>query len=185
VSEAPIGPRVLVIDTTCLSHFALADRLDDFRELLIDWDCWTTRVVIEELRSGSVEYPALKDACSLDWIQVAELDSLDEFRAFAKWARLTGSGDRDAGEASVFAVAELRGGIALTDDRDATAAARTHKLRAHGTVWLLAGACRAGKLTETAAGSIIDSLRRSGARLPCSGAEFPQFARKHGLLGSR
>lgn len=49
------GPPVplLVLDTMVLSHFTLADRLDVLQDLLIDADCRTTQVVIEELRAGA------------------------------------------------------------------------------------------------------------------------------------
>lgn len=48
----------------------------------------------------------------------------------------------------------------------------------------LAGACEGGKMTETAAGNMIDNLRSTGARLPCTGTEFPMYARKYGGFGS-
>ncbi|WP_410007749.1 hypothetical protein [Planotetraspora sp. A-T 1434] len=48
-------------------------------------------------------------------------------------------------------------------------------------MWLLAMACRAGKLSEVGAGNIIDALKATGMRLPCSGATFGPFARRHGL----
>ncbi|BCJ56785.1 hypothetical protein [Micromonospora endophytica] len=113
---------------------------------------------------------------------IAQLDTLEEIRCFTKWVARIGSGERDLGEASVVAAAELRSGIAITDDRSATQVARSHGARVHGSIWLLAGACRDGKQTEAAAGNVIDALRATGARLPCSGAEFPAFARKHKLL---
>ncbi|MFY1702884.1 hypothetical protein ACN28G_14245 [Micromonospora sp. WMMA1923] len=72
--------------------------------------------------------------------------------------------------------------MAITDDRNATQVARTHGARVHGTIWLLAGACRDGKQTPTAAGNLIEALRATGARLPCSGAGFPNYARRHNLL---
>jgi hypothetical protein len=37
----------LVFDTMCLSHFALAERLDVLRDLVVDSECWTTGVVVE------------------------------------------------------------------------------------------------------------------------------------------
>jgi hypothetical protein len=52
----------------------------------------------------------------------------------------------------------------------------------HGTIWLLAGACRDGKLSESAAGNLVDALRATGLRLPCTGAEFPAYARQYGLM---
>lgn len=93
-----------------------------------------------------------------------------------------GAGDRNIGEASVFAVAELSDGIALTDDREATRVGRAHDLEVHGTIWLLASACRAKKLAEAGASALIDLLRATGHRLPCTGSQFPSYARRHGLL---
>jgi predicted nucleic acid-binding protein len=107
---------------------------------------------------------------------------MDEIRRFALWVNRLGSGERDLGEASVFAAAELRSATAITDDPAAVRVARTHGLNVHGTVWLLAGACRDGKLTETAAGNLVDALRAAGLRLPCTGTEFPGYARQNGLL---
>ncbi|WFE60979.1 hypothetical protein [Micromonospora sp. WMMD712] len=173
---------VLVLDTMVLGHFTLADRLDVLHDLLIDADCWTTQVVVEELRVGSAARPELAAACEADWLGVARLGTLDEIRCFTRWTSLLGATERNLGEASVFAAAELRGGIAITDDRDATRIARKNEARVHGTIWLLAGACRTGKQTEAAAGSLVEGLRATGARLPCSGAEFPAFARRHHLL---
>jgi hypothetical protein len=69
-------------DTTCLAHFARAERLDVLRELLIDHECWTTTVVLAELRRGTESYPLLADAVNLEWIRVASLDALDELSCF-------------------------------------------------------------------------------------------------------
>jgi predicted nucleic acid-binding protein len=126
--------------------------------------------------------PALQGVRAGDWLKVAELDTLDEVQLFASWVGRTGSGERDLGEASVFAAAELHGATAITDDREAVRVARTYGLDVHGTIWLLAGACRDGKLSEPAAGNLIDALRSTGMRLPCTGAEFSDYARRYGLL---
>ncbi|WP_327039614.1 hypothetical protein [Micromonospora maris] len=171
-----------MLDTMILSHFTLADRLDVLQDLLLDAECWTTQVVREELRAGSEDHRELAVACEADWLTTAQLDTLDEVRCFTKWAARLGSGERDLGEASVLAAAELREGVAITDDRNATQVARAYGARVHGTIWLLAAACRDGEQTLTAAGNLIEALRATGARLPCSGAEFPDFARKHNLL---
>ncbi|MER7167378.1 hypothetical protein ABT336_15070 [Micromonospora sp. NPDC000207] len=172
-----------MLDTMLLQHFTLADRLDVLQDLLIGADCWTTQVVIEELRRlASVSHPELATTCDVAWLRTARLDTLDEIRCYTMWASRLGAGDRHLGEASVLAAAELRQGIALTDDKDARKVGRTYNARVHGTVWLLAIACRNGKQTETAAGSLIDALRATKARLPCTGAEFPSYVRRHGLL---
>ena len=44
---------VWVLEAMCLSHFARAERLDVLGDLLVDKECWTTQVVLEELRQGA------------------------------------------------------------------------------------------------------------------------------------
>ncbi|GAA3449722.1 hypothetical protein [Dactylosporangium matsuzakiense] len=172
----------LFFDSMCLSGFSGADRLDVLRDLLVDRDCWTTAVVRSELDDGAGKHPHLRQALAIDWMQIATLDALDDLRTFVKWAERLGSGQHGLGEASVLAAAELRGGVAITDDRDAVKVARKHRAEVHGTIWLLAELCKDGKLNEGTAGGLIDALRAEGMRLPCSGAQFPGFARQNGLL---
>lgn len=180
--QAAVVSSVWVFDAMCLSHFARAERLDVLRDLLVDKGCWTTQVVIEEVKKGVAAYPALSDVLAADWINVAQLDTFDEIKLFALRARRLGSGERDLGEASVFAAAELRSATAITDDPGPVRVARKHDLDTHGTIWLLAGCCRNGKLSEIAGGNLVDALRATGLRLPCTGGEFPDYARQHGLL---
>jgi predicted nucleic acid-binding protein len=123
---------VLVLDATCLSHFARAERLDVLRDLLVDKECWTTRVVLEEVRHGVTLHPALNEVLAADWFKIAQLDTLDEVSHFALWVTRIGSGERDLGEASVFAAAELRSATAVTDDLEAVRVARTYGLDTHG-----------------------------------------------------
>lgn len=174
--------RILVFDATVLNHFARADRLDVLANMVIGHPCATTPVVLNELRTGAEQHPALGSALELDWMRIIPLDQPTEIRCFATWVRRIGAGARDMGEASVFAAAESHGGIAVTDDKGATQVGRAHGLSVHGTIWLLAGSCGTGKLTEAGAGAIIDALRQTGHRLPCTGTEFPDFARVRGLL---
>lgn len=82
----------------------------------------------------------------------------------------------------MFAVAEAFDALAITDDHDATRVARNHGLTVRGCLWMLAAWCCDDKLTEYAAGHIVDDLRATGARLPCSGTEFPEWARASRLL---
>lgn len=177
-----MGAKPLVLDTMFLSHFALIERLDVLGELLSSGPCWTTAMVKDELGDGVEEHPLLRNALDLPWLQVAPLEDLHEILLFSRWSRLIGTTKRDHGEASVFAASELLGGIALTDDRYATKVARANGLEVHGTIWLLAQLCRNGKIVEAGAGNLIDMLRDSGMRLPCTGSQFGSFARKHGLL---
>ncbi|GAA1757835.1 hypothetical protein [Luedemannella helvata] len=181
-AAAPGTQRRLFFDTMCLSHFARAERLDVLRDLTLDQDCWTTTVVRSELAAGAVHYPELAQTLSLDWLQIARLDAQDDLRCFATWAERLGAQTRDQGEASIFAAAERHSGIAITDDREATRVARRYGAEVHGTIWLLAAACRGGKFTVVNAGTVVDALRRKGARLPCTGDEFGRYAAGHGLL---
>lgn len=171
-----------MLDTPCLNHFTRADRIDVLADLLVGDDCRTTILVVEELRTGARSYPVLHQALDLPWLSISQLNTPPELVCFAKWARRIGSGERDLGEASVLALAELTGALAISDDREAVAVGRAHGVRVHGTVWLLARACRDGKLTEGAAGSLVTLLRESGMRLPCTGAGYGDFVRGRGLL---
>ncbi|MFI9386905.1 hypothetical protein [Kutzneria sp. NPDC052558] len=179
-SDAPRS--VLVLDAMCLNHFARIDRLDVLRDLLVGDECCTTYVVLDEIRAGVATHPDLQAALELEWISPVRLESITELECFVAWADRIGAGEHNVGEASVFAVAELRRATAITDDRTATRVARTFGVEVHGTVWLLARACRDGKLTVTAAGNLVDMLSATGMRLPCTGPEFPSWACQHGLL---
>lgn len=182
MNESDTQQPSLIFDTTALSHFARADRVDVLSDLVVAQFCYTTQVVRQELFRGSVEYRALECALDLDWLDVIQLESMEALACFAKWVRRMGTADRNLGEASVFTAAELHGGTVITDDSDAVRVGRKHGLEVHGTIWLLAGACRSGKLTETGASTLVDTLRATGMRLPCTGTEFGSFARGHGLL---
>ena len=174
-----------VLDTPALHHFALAERLDVLADLLLQDDCWTTCVVTGELkeRAERFDLPLLMNAVELEWVKVATLnDNMTELRLFLEWVERIGKGDRNLGEASVLALAQLKGGVAITDDGDARRVARKHRIQVHGSIWLLARACQQQKMTEVAAGNIINQLRQTGHRLPCTGDEFPRFARRTGLL---
>lgn len=179
---ASAGVLRLVFDTTCLSHFARADRLDVLGNLLAGTESFVPHVVREEIRDGSNEYPELTRVLDMEWLRVVALDTLDRLRRFTVWAGRVGAETRNLGEAGVLAVAEELGAVALIDERGATQVGRSYGIDVHGTIWLLAGACREGKLTEVAASNLLHDLSATGMHLPCTGAEFPRYARTNGLL---
>ncbi len=121
-------------------------------------------------------HPELAKVLDVEWLRVLALDTLDRLGRFAVWSGRIGAGRRNLGEASVLAMAEELGATAVIDERDATRVGRAHGIDVHGTIWLLAGACRNGKLTEVAAGNLVDILAGTGMRLPCAGADFPRYA---------
>lgn len=176
------GRLRLVFDTTCLNHFALADRLDVLGGLLAGDQSYLPQVVEEEIRQGRDAHPELEQVLRLEWLERVRLDTVDRVTRFEVWSTRVGAGERDRGEASALVVAEEMQAIALIDDKDATRVGRACAVAVHGTIWLLARACREGKLTPVAAGNIVDALAATGMRLPCTGAEFPVFARSHKLL---
>lgn len=177
------SPRVvMVLDAMCLNHFARVDRLDVLRELLIDDACLTTYVVLDEIGRGVRSHPALQQALELDWVEKIPLTSIWELECYSEWVERIGAGEHDLGEASVFALAELRNAVAITDDQSATRVGRRFGIEVHGTLWLLARSSRDGKLTMTAAGVLVDMLAESGMRLPVTGREFDSWARQRGLL---
>jgi hypothetical protein len=63
--SAVVNP-VWVLDAMCLIHFSRADRLDVLRGLLVDKECWTTQVVIEELNQGAAGHSAFRDVALSD-----------------------------------------------------------------------------------------------------------------------
>lgn len=172
----------LVFDTTCLSYFARADRLDVLGDLLVGAETHVPHVVREEIRDGIGAHPPLAAILDVERLRVFPLDTIDRLRRFTQRTRRVGAGARDLGEASVLAAAEELSGIALIDDRDATRVGRAYGVNVHGTLWLLGCACRDGKLTEVGAGNLIDALADTGMRLPCAGADFPRFGRAHHLF---
>lgn len=171
----------LVFDTTCLSYFARADRLDVLGDLLAGVETSVPHVVREEIRGGIGDHPTLSHVLDVEWLRVVPLDTLDRIRRFAVWTGRVGAGARNLGEASVLAIAEEFNAVAIVDERDATRVGRAYGIAVHGTLWLLGRACGEGKLTEVAASNVVDALATAGMRLPCTGGDFPRFARAHGL----
>jgi predicted nucleic acid-binding protein len=172
---------ILVLDATLLNHSARADKIDLLGAYLSEYECWTTDVVLDELKTGYVHYPELTRATSAKWISSDPLDSFPAISSFAEWSRRIGASTHHRGEASVFACAELRGGIAITDDRGARKVAGSYHLEAHGTLWLLARLLRERSMTDIEVSHLIDALVASGARLPCNGRSFPAWCQANGI----
>jgi predicted nucleic acid-binding protein len=172
----------LIFNTSPLSHFALAGRLAMLDRLTAAYRRVAPQAVLDELRAGEVAHPPLADVRNTDWLEVVACDGLAELRAFAHYVQVLGAGLRDIGEASVLAWAEVNGGIAVIDERAGTQAAQARGVAVHGTLWLIANSLNVGELLLPEAERLVDQLRTTGARLPCSGAEFFEWAKTQGLL---
>jgi hypothetical protein len=86
-TEASAATAPLVLDATCLSHFARADRLDVLRDLLVGRRYWTTETVLTELNQGIADYPLLGNVPGQEWLLVAGLDSVAEIRLYDTWLK--------------------------------------------------------------------------------------------------
>lgn len=182
MTDSGAEPSPLVLDATCLSHFARADRLDVLQDLLVGRRCWTTEIVLAELNQGVADYrcwatsPARSSCSSTPWTQ--SRGSACTTPGAGAWARQTATRERPASSPRPSS-RERRRSPTIAEQPQV---GRFHGLDVHGTIWLLAGACRQGKLTQGGTATLIDALRAIGHRLPCTGAGFASYARQHGLL---
>ena len=94
----------IVFDTTALSHFSRAERLNSLHEITADDECVLLAEVLAELVKGVAVYPSLGMISAESWLQRAALNELDELAAFAKYkGELGGGPGRNNGEAAVLA----------------------------------------------------------------------------------
>lgn len=173
---------LLVFDASALHHFALADRLDVLNSLVQGRAAVTTKAVRDELDRSAMQDARLRRLGTADWLTTQHVDDLDELVPLAKWVHRTGAGRFHRGEATVLAHAEVRDGIAVIDDRRAAQLGRRYGVQVHGTLWVIAEACRTGVTSVAAVRGLIDTLRATGARYPCDGPGFEAWARTNGLL---
>jgi predicted nucleic acid-binding protein len=115
---------------------------------------------------------------------VVGVDTLEELRLFANYARRLGSGARDIGEAATLAWAEAHGGTAIVDERAGTRHGRERNVDVHGTLWLIAEGVRDGSLDASRCEALVDALQAAEAWFPCSGSDFMEWAQTEGLLCS-
>lgn len=174
----------LVFDSSVLSGFARAQLLGPLRDLTEGFDRLTTQSVLDELKRGASLFPLLDDALSLDWLQVVRVDGLAELIVFTECAdRLGSRRERNVGEASVLAWADVNQQIALIDDGTARQVGLDRGVAVHGSLWLMARGVSKGEITMDDATGMIDSLvAQGGAYLPCSGEQFASWAAANGLL---
>ena len=93
----------IVFDTTALSHFARADRLDELKALTAGDDCILLGEVRAELVKGVTDYPLLGAVSADSWLQQVEPE-LKELAAFASYkGELGGGPEKNNGEAAVLA----------------------------------------------------------------------------------
>jgi predicted nucleic acid-binding protein len=162
----------IVFDTTALSHFTRAERLDELRVAAGEDEPTLLAEVAAELERGILAYPALGRVAASGWLKIVELQELPEVAAFAGFkAELGGGTDRNNGEAAVLAWVSVNGGTAIIDEEVGRRIGRRSNLRVHGSLWLLIRAFKAGILDRATTEGIVDDLVGTGMRLPVTGGE--------------
>jgi hypothetical protein len=92
----------LVFDTTALSHFARANRIEELQTAVAGDEPVLLAEVAAELARGIPGYPSLGNAAAGGWLKQVELQELPELAAFARYkGELGGGPERNNGEAAV------------------------------------------------------------------------------------
>lgn len=145
-----------VIDNTVLSNFAHIQQpmllASAFNQPV------TVRAVMDEWEVGVT----LARVPAVDWSWLPIIELTDGERALA--AQLSQTLGR--GEAACIALAESRGWMILTDDRDARRAAREVGLKVSGTLGALMNLVRGGDLSLAEADGYLAIMKQNGYRCP-------------------
>jgi len=173
----------IVFDTTALSHFARAGRLDELKALTSGDDCILLGEVQTELVKGVTDYPSLGGISADSWLQQVELE-LKELAAFATYkGELGGGPGKNNGEAAVLAWVSVNGGIAIIDEDVGRNIGLRDGIQVHGSLWLVIRSLKNKVLDRATAEGIVDDLISSGMRLPVTtGADLFAWAYSTGLL---
>ncbi len=173
----------LGFDSSVLSPFARARRLETLEQLTNGHHRVVTRAVLEELDHGIPKHPLLAVVRSLPWLEIVSVDAFEELVAFSDFVRVLGAGRRNIGEASILAWALNRGGVALIDDQSAVNAGKDKDIEVRRSLGLVCDGLHKKTITIEAARTLVDELvNLGGARFPCDGAAFEAWAEANGLL---
>ncbi|MBK9036099.1 MAG: hypothetical protein IPL61_33465 [Myxococcales bacterium] len=176
-------PPTLGFDSSVLSPFARARRLDALERLTDGHRRVVTRAVLGELDRGRADCPALAQVPALPWLEIVAVDTLDELVAFSDFVRALGSSDRNIGEASLLAWAQVASGVAIIDDNAAVSVARSREVTVRRSLGLVADGLNRKQLGGGEARVLVDELiAAGGARYPCDGGGFEAWAERNGLL---
>jgi predicted nucleic acid-binding protein len=174
----------LVFDTTALSHFARAGRIDELQIAVTCDESFLLAEVAAELARGISQYPALGSYATRAWLKQVELQELTELAAFARYkGELGGGPGRNNGEAAVLAWVSVNGGVAIIDEMAARTIGDRESLQVRGSLWLLIRSFKTGALDRATIEAITDDLISTGMRLPVStGATLFAWAYETGIL---
>ncbi|HEX9945704.1 MAG TPA: DUF3368 domain-containing protein [Thermoanaerobaculia bacterium] len=147
---------VILADTTVLNNFAQIRRPDLLRRAFPR--LVAPSVVLKELSAG--ERLGVVPSCDWSWVKTTELTKVEQSR------RTELRRDLQAGEAACIAVAEIRGGLVLTDDADARRLAAALKVEISGTIGVLIKLVRREILTLEQGDRLLAEMIARGYRSP-------------------
>lgn len=160
---------ISVFDTSPLSAFARAGRLDLLEARFGDTARWTLEVQ-DEIRQGVSAHPHLDDVLGAEWlgepIRLTEPSDLVEIERL-RWA-LGGTDarpERHRGEAATIVAAQHLDAVVVLDERDARRLAAARGIPIIGTEGILRACARHGQLTWDEAWDLFSEMRRLGERL--------------------
>ena len=146
-----------IVNNTVLSNLAHVRRPDLLRKVF-GKQVAVTRAVLDELAMG--ERWRRLPICDWSWLTVIEL--FDKERAHAEQLNETVA----LGEATCLAVAQARGLIFLTDDRDARRFAQILRIPISGTLGILQSLVDDDYFDLEAADALLVEMIRKGYRSP-------------------
>lgn len=148
-----------LLDNTVLSNFALVEQLA-LIPIALEGQVATTSQVMAEYNNGVTK--GILPPNQLEWLQIINLNT-EETELFAMYC------DRvNAGEASCLAVASLRNGRLLTDDRDARKLAAQLQIPVSGTLGILLRLVHLKQIAIGTANTLLGQMIQKGYRSPIS-----------------
>lgn len=147
---------LLIADTTVISNFAYANRLDLLKSI---GNICTTVEVMNELQAAKIE-GVLQISSSNLFIEILKMDE-DEIDTFIRLNSKFGRG-----EASCLAIALHRNAGVLTDDMDARRFAQQGCISVSGSVGILVRAIDCGQLSKEQGDHLLHLMIAEGYYSP-------------------
>lgn len=173
---------VLVFDTGPLSHFAEAGWLKILQALAGDRKVLIPELVRDEVAQATHAHPFLVQVLDAEWIEVDRSDDTHLLVVQARYTARLASGRKNQGECGVLALAEVRGQVAVIDDRVARKVGEEYGVQIKGTLALLCEGIQQELLTVPLVSRIADDLLATEYRLPVRRGQFESWARQQGWI---
>jgi len=170
----------LVFDTGPLSHFAEAGWLKILQAIAGDRAVLIPESVRSEIAQSVHVYPFLDQILQADWIRTDRSNDVQYLVVEARYRKRLAVGNKNIGECGVLALAEIRGHVAVIDDRVAREVGEEYNVQVIGTLALFREGIEQGLLTVPLVSKIADDLLATDYRLPIEPGGFEAFAIEQG-----